>query len=76
MFILCCEATVDVYERSYISMVYLYMNGMLTMPNELRNMYEIKKCEISSKLYLYNYVLNIFRCSLKKVNSKCIVIVL
>jgi hypothetical protein len=29
---------VDVYTRIYISMLFLYMNGMLTTPNEIRNM--------------------------------------
>jgi hypothetical protein len=28
------------FKRSYISMLFLYVNGMLTTPNELRNMYQ------------------------------------
>jgi hypothetical protein len=69
---------VDVYARSYISMLYLHMNGMLTTPNDIKNIYEVKKgsYDISSRSYF-----RMFRCSLKKVcrisrNSKYTVFVL
>jgi hypothetical protein len=67
-----------IYIHTYICILYLCINGMLTTPNEIKNIYEVKKCsyDISSKSYF-----RMFRCSLKKVcrisrNSKCTVIVL
>jgi hypothetical protein len=37
----------DVYRRSYISMLFLYMNGMLTTPYEIRNIYAQEYCASS-----------------------------
>jgi hypothetical protein len=36
-----CETGVDVYALSHIPMLFLYIHGMLTTPNEISNIYEV-----------------------------------